>query len=1642
MKKFLLALLMLLTMGISSFAQYPVTVTIGTGSSSTYTMPFDNYYKNSWDQMIYPASQIGVGGYITSISFYVDAVPTSNYPFSTLAIYMGVSEDSVNTSTTSWLPMSELTQVYSATNLASPTATGWQTFTLDTPFPYDGANNLVIVTSKTMSTYSSALKYRYTTGATNCCMYRHSDSDASYATHPGSAAATGRVATRPNLQMTINVSSDFCYPVSNLTVSNLTSTDATIEWNSSSSAVGYILQYKTDVESWTNATTVDLTDTTYDLSGMLTPTTSYNVRVASDCGGDTSLWRNLSFTTPCSPVSTLPFTENFDFYPGSTTGSTNNLPDCWNYLNTAVTSSYAGYPINYNSSTYAESGSNSLRFYSYYYSATSAYGDQMAILPQIDPSLYPTNTLQLSFDARKYSTSYPFKAYIGVITNPSLQSTFVAVDSIESTSTTYSNYEIPFSQYTGPDGFIAILVKQPASSYNAGHIDNIVVDVIPTCPKPKNLTTVSTTLNSIELGWDEMGTATQWVIEYGPTGFTLGEGTIETATANPYTISGLEHSTIYDFYVKSDCGGGDVSYYSNVYSTATECAVIDELPYTEGFDTYGTGSYIFPLCWDRISTYSTTSANYPYVNSTHYEGVGSLYFYATSGTYNIATTPEFDANIPVNTLQATFMYRAANATSYLIVGVVTDSVADNTFTPIDTVKPATSGTWEEFEVPFNHYTGTGQYIAFKNEYNTTTGYGYLDNVVIDLLPSCLTPKHLTASNPTTTSIDLSWTEMGSATTWEIEYGPMGFTPGTGNIETATTNPYTVTGLNHSTGYDFYVRANCGGDDVSNFSKKCRAATACAPIDVPYFQNFDAYEGTTATTATAADVLPYCWSNINTGTSSYLGLPNIYDNATYSASGNNSLRFYTYYASTSTGYGDQIAILPQIDVTTNPINTLQLSMDVRDYSTSYAFHLIVGVMTNPTDTLTFTPVDTITTSSTTYSNFVVNFSEYDGNGTYIALMAKRPASYYNYGQVDNLLLEVIPTCLRPTAFTATSTLTDEVELSWVDNNASQWDVIYGPTGFDPNTPNAGTVVNGITDTSYIVSGLTAGVIYDFYVRADCGGGDVSTWSLMPAVAAPYTYVMGITGTDTVTACDFIVTDDGGFNGNYGNNCNYTLVIYPGEPDSVVSVSGIFVGESTIDYLSVYDGTEVNETSLLQKIVSGTTGNLITFGPLSSTSGPLTLLFHSDGSVVRDGFVANVSCVEAPACPKPYDVHAVIVNSTDVTITWEATGASNFNVVYSTTPNFDPATCPNFFTTSTNSIFLDNLNTYTRYYVMVQSDCGASLSEWSNLMTFRTSCDPMQTMPYTMNFDNVSGSTSTSVSTSNLPNCWQNINAGTNTSYSGYPIVYTDATYAASGSNAMRFYIYYTVGTYDDQIAVMPSFDPTLYPVNTLQVSFEARAISTSYTFTLVVGVLSNPTDKSTFVPVDTFTMTSTSYQFFELPLNQYTGDGQYIAFMAPRPETSYNQGYVDNIVVDVIPSCPKPINFNVAGVTSTSVDLSWTEVGEATAWEIEYGAPGFTPGGTAGEVVQVYDNPYTLDNLTPSTTYDIYVRSDCGGEFSQYVRDKITVTTSCTPIDSLPYMENFDTYGTSSSSYPTCWSKINTYTSSDRPYCNSTGVMAF
>ncbi len=76
--------------------------------------------------------------------------------------------------------------------------------------------------------------------------------------------------------------------------------------------------------------------------------------------------------------------------------------------------------------------------------------------------------------------------------------------------------------------------------------------------------------------------------------------------------------------------------------------------------------------------------------------------------------------------------------------------------------------------------------------------------------TCPAPTTLTETNITTTSADIDWTEDGTATTWEYVYGVAPVPePATGT--STTTKPVNLTGLTSSTNYDYWVRADCGGD---------------------------------------------------------------------------------------------------------------------------------------------------------------------------------------------------------------------------------------------------------------------------------------------------------------------------------------------------------------------------------------------------------------------------------------------------------------------------------------------------------------------------------------------------------------------------------------------------------------------------------------------------------------------------------------------------------------------------------------------------------------------------------------------------------------------------------------------------------------
>ena len=151
--------------------------------------------------------------------------------------------------------------------------------------------------------------------------------------------------------------------------------------------------------------------------------------------------------------------------------------------------------------------------------------------------------------------------------------------------------------------------------------------------------------------------------------------------------------------------------------------------------------------------------------------------------------------------------------------------------PVDTVFCSAASVFEYAEVDLNNYTGTGKFIAFKN-YMTTSGALYLDDLNITLIPSCKRPGNVTVSNIDMNSATIAWTERGNATAWEIEYGPVGFSHGTGTIVPTTQNPFTLTGLTAGTQYDVYVRANCSAGDLSDWALNyvSFATSFCASTD--------------------------------------------------------------------------------------------------------------------------------------------------------------------------------------------------------------------------------------------------------------------------------------------------------------------------------------------------------------------------------------------------------------------------------------------------------------------------------------------------------------------------------------------------------------------------------------------------------------------------------------------------------------------------------------------------------------------------------------------------------------------------------------------------------------------------------------------
>lgn len=120
-----------------------------------------------------------------------------------------------------------------------------------------------------------------------------------------------------------------------------------------------------------------------------------------------------------------------------------------------------------------------------------------------------------------------------------------------------------------------------------------------------------------------------------------------------------------------------------------------------------------------------------------------------------------------------------------------------------------------------------------------------------------------------------------------------------------------------------------------------------------------------------------------------------------------------------------------------------------------------------------------------------------------------------------------------------------------------------------------------------------------------------------------------GNSTQTACNGILFDTGGPNGNYGDNENTTITIAPTGAASVTLTFASFNFEDTYDFLNIYDGPSASSPL----IGSYTGNNLPNGGSITSSSGAITLVQTSDVFVTESGFEAGWLCSLPSAPPVP-------------------------------------------------------------------------------------------------------------------------------------------------------------------------------------------------------------------------------------------------------------------------------------------------------------------------------------------------------------------------------------------------------------------------
>ena len=656
-----------------------------------------------------------------------------------------------------------------------------------------------------------------------------------------------------------------CKKPNKVRLTSLNLGNAQIAWDTTGSTY-YQVQWAQGTAVPTNGNIALVTNNQYNLNG-LAPNSSYTLRVRSLCGSsDTSAWSEyITIETLCGYF-TAPWSEDFE-------GSDWVAPLSWfdqgNFGNCYLDSGSLGFywkvargpkSVDEGPNTdHTPTGNGKFLATNYRFGST-APNNLSFTTPWITLNLL-TNP-ELKFWLHAFSNAQPnngppitfgkMTAFVEQL-NGSKTAVFDTTGALQgSQNSPWKEIVVPLNY--SPSDTIRVTFSYTPLQLIAGQpfaIDDISVESAPSCPRPRYTKVLSTTTNDALVKWNSGG-ASYYQLRYKKTN--TSAWTIVNTASTQYLITGLDPNTKYQWEVRDSCSATDKSLWVKGPTFFTACTVFTA-PYTNNFsDNQWQGPSSFKPsgqignCFSRFEDdsdgYFWTGARSGY---DHYVFTGPLTDH-TGGSSGYLFTRALNQVVDTAAIELPAVYLGqllspefsfwyhmfGSSIGQLKVFARSPGGTDSLLTSFSGQQQSNStSAWLKSTSSLGSFSGDTVIITLQGIKSSGTLFYPLsadiciDDIAFEGTLNCPTPTLFTASAITANDATLSW--QGTSPVSIIEYGPVGFTLGTGQIINPATSPFTLTGLMPNTSYTVYVKDSCGSNLLSTNATLNLTTPACPAV---------------------------------------------------------------------------------------------------------------------------------------------------------------------------------------------------------------------------------------------------------------------------------------------------------------------------------------------------------------------------------------------------------------------------------------------------------------------------------------------------------------------------------------------------------------------------------------------------------------------------------------------------------------------------------------------------------------------------------------------------------------------------------------------------------------------------------------------